>query len=202
MLFRSQPLVDTQARRVVSAEALLRWNSAEHGLQYPGTFMPILERGDHIVEVGAWVLHAACRAARAWPDVRVAVNLSARQFASRDLLATVRSALRESGLAADRLELEITESLMMLNPERTARILRALRADGVRVMLDAIYVGGVKDLRPIQPAEHPNVRAVVWNRAGGPAHRRWPPRLRRQLGQQQRHSDRAPQRICQPPAPH
>lgn len=136
-----QPLVDTQARRVVSAEALLRWNSAEHGLQYPGTFMPILERGDHIVEVGAWVLHAACRAARAWPDVRVAVNLSARQFASRDLLETVRSALRESGLAADRLELEITESLMMLNPERTARILRALREDGVRVMLDDFGTG-------------------------------------------------------------
>ncbi|GGL00811.1 bifunctional diguanylate cyclase/phosphodiesterase [Deinococcus radiotolerans] len=136
-----QPLVNTQAQRVVSAEALLRWNSSEHGLQFPGTFMPILERGDHIVEVGAWVLREACRAAQGWGGVRVAVNLSARQFASPDLLDTVRSALRESGLAPQLLELEVTESLMMLNPERTARILSALRDDGIHVMLDDFGTG-------------------------------------------------------------
>ncbi len=138
-----QPLVDTQTRQVVSAEALLRWHSTEHGMQAPGTFMPILERSDQIVEVGAWVLREACRAAQAWADrtVRVAVNLSARQFASRDLLDTVRGALRDSGLPPHRLELEITESLMMLNPDRTAWILRALRDDGVRVMLDDFGTG-------------------------------------------------------------
>ncbi|GGR92266.1 putative bifunctional diguanylate cyclase/phosphodiesterase [Deinococcus sedimenti] len=136
-----QPLVDTHARRVVSAEALLRWHSPEHGLQAPGTFMPILERGDQIVEVGAWVLREACRAASGWGGVRVAVNLSARQFASQDLLETVRAALRDADLPPELLELEITESLMMLNPDRTARVLDALRSDGVRVMLDDFGTG-------------------------------------------------------------
>jgi diguanylate cyclase (GGDEF)-like protein len=136
-----QPLIDTRQRRIVSAEALLRWNSAEHGLQSPATFMPILERGDHIVEVGAWVLREACRAASGWGDVRVAVNLSARQFASPQLLDTVRQALRDSGLRPQQLELEITETLMMLNPDRTERVLKDLRADGVRVMLDDFGTG-------------------------------------------------------------
>ncbi|UBV45117.1 EAL domain-containing protein (plasmid) [Deinococcus taeanensis] len=136
-----QPLVDTQARRILSAEALLRWNSPERGLQSPGTFMPILERGDHIVEVGAWALREACRAAQQWGGVRVAVNLSARQFASPDLLGQVRAALRDTGLPPALLELEITESLMMQNPDRAARILEALRADGVRVMLDDFGTG-------------------------------------------------------------
>ncbi|MXV21967.1 bifunctional diguanylate cyclase/phosphodiesterase [Deinococcus xianganensis] len=138
-----QPLVDTRHRRVVSAEALLRWESPEHGLQSPAAFMPILERGDHIIEVGAWVLREACRAAQSWggTDVRVAVNLSARQFTSPGLLDTVRQALRETGLPPHRLELEITETLMMLNPERTERVLRDLRSDGVRVMLDDFGTG-------------------------------------------------------------
>ena len=136
-----QPLVDVSGRRVVCAEALLRWNSPEHGLQMPGTFMPILERSDAIVEVGAWVLREACRAAALWGGVRVAVNLSARQFASRDLRSVVLGALRDSGLPPACLELEITESLMMQSPERAARLLAAFQEDGVRVVLDDFGTG-------------------------------------------------------------
>ncbi|MGM9321788.1 EAL domain-containing protein [Deinococcus aquaticus] len=136
-----QPLVDVAGRRVVCAEALLRWNSPEHGLQMPGTFMPILERSDAIVEVGAWVLREACRAAALWGGVRVAVNLSARQFASRDLRSVVLGALRDSGLPPACLELEITESLMMQSPERAARLLAAFQEDGVRVVLDDFGTG-------------------------------------------------------------
>ena len=136
-----QPLVDVAGRRVVCAEALLRWNSPKHGLQMPGTFMPILERSDAIVEVGAWVLREACRAAALWGGVRVAVNLSARQFASRDLRSVVLGALRDSGLPPACLELEITESLMMQSPERAARLLAAFQEDGVRVVLDDFGTG-------------------------------------------------------------
>ncbi|GGS23087.1 hypothetical protein GCM10008961_13360 [Deinococcus knuensis] len=136
-----QPLVDVKGRRVVCAEALLRWNSPEHGVQMPGMFMPILERSDAIVEVGAWALREACRVAAGWGGVRVAVNLSARQFASRELRSVVLGALRDSGLPPECLELEITETLMMQSPERAARLLAAFRADGVRVVLDDFGTG-------------------------------------------------------------
>ncbi len=136
-----QPLVDVVERRVVCAEALLRWNSPEYGLQMPRTFIPSLERSDAIVEVGAWVLREACRAAALWGGVRVAVNLSARQFASRDLRSVVLGALRDSGLPPACLELEITESLMMQSPERAARLLAAFQEDGVRVVLDDFGTG-------------------------------------------------------------
>ncbi|GGK30423.1 hypothetical protein GCM10008955_25190 [Deinococcus malanensis] len=136
-----QPVVDDPSGRVVSAEALLRWNSAVHGPQSPAVFIPLLERSGQIVQVGEWVLHEACRAAAGWDGVRVAVNLSALQFASGDLIGTVRSALDLSGLPAEQLELEITESLMMQNPTRTADLLDRLRALGVGVLLDDFGTG-------------------------------------------------------------
>ncbi|MBZ9751559.1 EAL domain-containing protein [Deinococcus sp. HMF7604] len=136
-----QPMLDVRTRRVVCAEALLRWRSAEHGLLFPGSFMPILERSGQIVEVGAWVLQEACRHAACWKGVRVAVNLSAQQFASRDLRRVVAAALEASGLPPDCLELEITESLMMQSPERAARMLAEFQADSVRVMLDDFGTG-------------------------------------------------------------
>lgn len=136
-----QPMIDVRSRQVVCAEALLRWRSAEHGLQSPGIFMPILERSGQIVEVGAWVLQAACAHAAHWGGTRVAVNLSAQQFAHADLRGVVHAALQDSGLPPECLELEITESLMMQSPERAARLLAELQADGVRVMLDDFGTG-------------------------------------------------------------
>ncbi|MFC4639036.1 EAL domain-containing protein [Deinococcus hohokamensis] len=136
-----QPVMDDVSGKALSAEALLRWNSPQHGPQSPAVFIPLLERSGLIVQVGDWALHEACRAAAGWGGVRVAVNLSARQFASGDLIATVRSALDASGLPPERLDLEITESLMMQNPTRTADLLGRLRAMGVGVLLDDFGTG-------------------------------------------------------------
>ncbi|MFC4427765.1 EAL domain-containing protein [Deinococcus navajonensis] len=136
-----QPVIDDVAGKVVSVEALLRWHSIQHGPQSPAVFIPLLERSGLIVQVGDWVLHEACRAAARWGDVRVAVNLSARQFASGDLIDTVRRALTASGLPPQQLDLEITESLMMQNPARTADLLGRLRAMGVGVLLDDFGTG-------------------------------------------------------------
>ncbi|THF86974.1 EAL domain-containing protein [Deinococcus sp. KSM4-11] len=136
-----QPLVDAVSGRPVSGEALLRWNSAALGRRSPAEFIPLLERSGLIVPVGDWVLHEACRQAAPWGDVRVAVNLSARQFMGGDLVDTVSRALKESGLAPERLELEITESLMMQSPERAVRLLSDLKRTGVRVMLDDFGTG-------------------------------------------------------------
>ncbi|WP_309569911.1 EAL domain-containing protein [Deinococcus sp.] len=136
-----QPLVDAESGHPVSGEALLRWNSAALGRRSPAEFIPLLERSGLIVPVGDWVLREACRQAAAWGDVRVAVNLSARQFMGGDLVDTVKRALKGSGLAPERLELEITESLMMQSPERAVRLLSDLKRTGVRVMLDDFGTG-------------------------------------------------------------
>ncbi|MBB5375886.1 diguanylate cyclase (GGDEF)-like protein [Deinococcus metalli] len=136
-----QPLVDAVSGRPVSGEALLRWNSAALGRRSPAEFIPLLERSGLIVPVGDWVLREACRQAAGWGDVRVAVNLSARQFMGGDLVETVQRALRGSRLEPERLELEITESLMMQSPERAVRLLTDLKRTGVRVMLDDFGTG-------------------------------------------------------------
>ncbi|PNY79512.1 hypothetical protein CVO96_18955 [Deinococcus koreensis] len=136
-----QPLVDAAGGQVVTAEALLRWNSAALGRRSPAEFIPLLERSGLIVPVGDWVLREACRQAAAWDGVRVAVNLSARQFMGGGLAESVRRALAESGLPAERLELEITESLMMQSPERAVRLLSELKRTGVRVVLDDFGTG-------------------------------------------------------------
>ncbi|WP_295821263.1 EAL domain-containing protein [uncultured Deinococcus sp.] len=136
-----QPLVDATSGRAIAGEALLRWNSAALGRRSPAEFIPLLERSGLIVPVGDWVLQEACRQAAAWGDVRVAVNLSARQFMGGDLVDSVTRALALSGLAPERLELEITESLMMQSPERAVRLLTDLKRTGVRVMLDDFGTG-------------------------------------------------------------
>ncbi|MDB5046151.1 MAG: GGDEF-domain containing protein [Deinococcus sp.] len=136
-----QPIIDARSGQTRSAEALLRWNSPELGRQSPADFIPALERTGLIIAVGAWVLHEACRTAAGWRDVRVAVNLSARQFQQGDLLGTVQAALSASGLPPERLELEITESLMIESPQRVTETLLALRGLGVHVMLDDFGTG-------------------------------------------------------------
>lgn len=136
-----QPIVDAHTGQARTAEALLRWNSRDLGWQSPAEFIPALERTGLIVPVGAWVLEQACRDASRWADVRVAVNLSARQFQEGDLIRTVDHALRVSGLPPERLELEITESLMIQSPQRVTETLLALRERGVHVMLDDFGTG-------------------------------------------------------------
>ena len=140
-----QPMVETATRRVVGCEALLRWRHPERGLLLPGEFIELAELTGVILEVGPWVLREACREATAWkadgPPLSVAVNLSARQFLDQSLVQQVESVLAETGLAPERLELEITESLAMQNAEITAATLQKLRSLGVRLSIDDFGTG-------------------------------------------------------------
>lgn len=136
-----QPLVRGCDGQVLKVEALLRWTSPTFGRQSPADFIPLLERTGLIEEVGAWVLREACAQAARRTDMAVAVNLSARQFLPGTLPGAVAQALKLSGLPGHRLELEITESLMIQSPERTARMLSDLKATGVRIVLDDFGTG-------------------------------------------------------------
>jgi len=137
-----QPLVGLKENRVTCFEALLRWQHAELGNVSPTEFIPIAEETGLIVQIGEWVLRQACRAASAWPEhVRVAVNLSPIQFKNRKLAEMVKTVLRETGLAPTRLELEITESLLLADNESTLKTLHALRALGVRISMDDFGTG-------------------------------------------------------------
>ncbi len=141
-----QPRVSIAAGTVTSVEALVRWRHPQLGVVPPAEFIPLAEETGMIHEIGRWVLDAACAQAAQWdrqglPAVRMAVNVSARQLGSENLVAQVRDALRASGLAAERLELEITESAVVHNIERAAQILSGIRALGVRVALDDFGTG-------------------------------------------------------------
>ena len=141
-----QPLIDVASSGVVGAEALLRWNRPDVGLVDPMSFIPIAEETRMIVPIGEWVVREACRQAVEWqrgrfPGLRVAVNLSARQFQSNELPAQIGAALEESGLAPAHLELEITESLAMHKTERTVQQLRRLRELGVSIAVDDFGTG-------------------------------------------------------------
>ena len=138
-----QPLVGLRSGRVEGFEALLRWQHPARGEISPGEFIPMAEENGLIVAIGSWVLRQACRQAMTWPaDVCVSVNLSTLQFTpTRDLLWTVAIALSEVGLAPNRLELEITESLPLLDNDDNLAVLRQLRAMGVRIVLDDFGTG-------------------------------------------------------------
>ena len=125
-----------------SCEALLRWQHPERGLIAPAEFIPVAEEIGLIVPLGEWVLHAACaEAARGRDDVKVAVNLSPIQFRSRNPGDDRRGALASSGLPAQRLELEITESVLLQDTEATLATLHQLRELGVRIALDDFGTG-------------------------------------------------------------
>ncbi|GBG01476.1 hypothetical protein AZSI13_08030 [Azospira sp. I13] len=131
---------------IIGFEALLRWNHPRLGMVSPAEFIPLAEESRLILPIGAWVLTEACRQARQWQDAGlpptvVAVNLSAVQFQERDLVAQVSAALMSSGLAPRWLELEITESVIMQEPERTAGILEELKCLGVRLSIDDFGTG-------------------------------------------------------------
>lgn len=136
-----QPVIDLVNGRVSGAEALLRWRHPTRGLLAPCEFMPILEETGMVVQAGEWVLRRACTEARRWqdqgfPEMRISVNLSARQLDLPELPETVQQALDESGLPPHLLELEVTESSAMQDIERTTAILHRLKAMGVRLAID------------------------------------------------------------------
>jgi diguanylate cyclase (GGDEF)-like protein/PAS domain S-box-containing protein len=137
-----QPLYNLGDDRVTGCEALLRWNHPERGMVSPADFIPLAEEIGLIVQLGEWVLREACAEAARWPDhVRLAVNLSPAQFRDRGLVRTVISALAVSGLPAERLELEITESVLLQDNAANMSMLHDLKALGVRISMDDFGTG-------------------------------------------------------------
>jgi diguanylate cyclase (GGDEF)-like protein len=141
-----QPKVDIASGRIVGWEALLRWNSAELGCVSPVEFIPVAEQSGLILRIGDWVLREACRQVQAWhasglPQTKVAVNLSTRQFRQHDLVQRIQSALLETGLSAQHLELEITESAIMDNLVTAAAALTELSRIGITIAIDDFGTG-------------------------------------------------------------
>ncbi len=137
-----QPILDAATRAVACFEALLRWRHPKRGVLLPAEFMGLAEEIGLIVPLGAWVLRQACADAMAWPsDVGVAVNVSPIQFRSAGLTETVIQALAASGLAPSRLELEITEGVLLVAHETTLPVLHQLRGLGVRIVMDDFGTG-------------------------------------------------------------
>jgi diguanylate cyclase (GGDEF)-like protein len=136
-----QPLLGLEENRVICVEALLRWDHEGRTIS-PIEFIPIAEETGLIVAIGEWVLREATKMAATWPgDVRVAVNLSPIQFKNRDLVSVVKSALTDARFPADRLELEITESLLLAENDTNLAALHDLRAMGVRISMDDFGTG-------------------------------------------------------------
>ena len=145
-LLHYQPQVDLRSGRIFAAEALIRWQHPAQGFLTPIKFIPAAEETGLIVQIGDWVLHEACRQNKAWqdqglPPISVCVNVSARQFREKNLISRVVSALRESGLEAKYLELEITESLIMHDVDQAVATMQALRKLGVQLAIDDFGTG-------------------------------------------------------------
>jgi diguanylate cyclase (GGDEF)-like protein len=137
-----QPLFDLSANRIVSFEALLRWNHPNRGLVMPDDFIPVAEETGLIVPIGEWVIQEACRRAIGWPEhIRVAVNVSSVQFRKPGLGNVVLQALGASGLEPNRLEIEITESIFLESSETILSVLHSLRSLGIRIALDDFGTG-------------------------------------------------------------
>jgi diguanylate cyclase (GGDEF)-like protein len=141
-----QPKIDAASGRIRGAEALIRWRHPQRGLIPPDNFIPLAEESGLIVPIGEWVIREACRQIRSWqsdglPPVRIAVNVSATQFQQRDLLDIIRRALDEAGVDASHLEIELTESAVMSNPDESAEILQQLSRMGVAVSVDDFGTG-------------------------------------------------------------
>ena len=137
-----QPLVNLQTKKVTAFEALMRWQHPERGMVPPSDFIPVAEEMGLIVQLGEWALRQACAEATEWPDgICVSVNLSPLQFSKGNLVSSVMSALASAGLPASRLELEITESVLLEKSERNITILNQLRDLGVRISMDDFGTG-------------------------------------------------------------
>jgi len=137
-----QPLFDLKTKRISTCEALLRWPHPLRGMISPAEFIPVAEEMGLIVDLGKWVLIEACRTCATWPsEVRIAVNLSANQFRRGNVVKTIKEALAETGLEANRLEIEITESVLFQDTRATRAVLHELRDFGVRISLDDFGTG-------------------------------------------------------------
>jgi diguanylate cyclase (GGDEF)-like protein/PAS domain S-box-containing protein len=141
-----QPQINLATGHVVGVESLIRWRHPERGLLPPGEFIPVAEESHLMSRISAWVLQEACRQAATWrkaglPPLRMAVNISARQFERDDVIQLVSTALWQSGLDPACLDLEITESVLMHDPEGSARRITQLRAMGVRISIDDFGTG-------------------------------------------------------------
>ena len=137
-----QPLVYASSRRVAGFEALIRWQHPDKGLISPDAFIPVAESSGLIGAIGQWVLHRACEDAATWPDdIKVAVNLSPSQFKDKNLVDGIRDALAGSGLAANRLEVEITESVLLHDSHAILDILRKIKDLGVQISMDDFGTG-------------------------------------------------------------
>jgi diguanylate cyclase (GGDEF)-like protein/PAS domain S-box-containing protein len=180
-----QPQVSLKTDEIVGVEALVRWRDPERGLIPPGEFIPIAEENRLILPIGEWVLRTALHQVRQWhlagfPGLKIGVNLSARQFEQPNLARTVGAALRSTGISPDRVELEITETVAMLDGERTIAVLAALKDLGLMISIDDFGTGHsamsylkrfpinsikvdqsfVRDL-PISPADAAIVKAMI-----------------------------------------
>ena len=137
-----QPVVNLASDKISGFEALIRWRHPEKGMVSPAAFIPLAEENGLIVPIGEWVIRQACATAAQWPpDLRIAVNLSPAQLRSPGLLQVIVNALAASGLAADRLELEITETVLLQDSEATLAILYRLHELGVRIAMDDFGTG-------------------------------------------------------------
>jgi diguanylate cyclase (GGDEF)-like protein len=136
-----QPLVSLVDRRIIGVEALLRWRHPQRGMVPPSEFIPIAEDCGLIVALGEWVLRTACARAVAWAPLFLAVNLSPAQFRHAGLLDQIDGALAATGIAAERLELEITEGILMKDTDATCATLEALKARGIRIAMDDFGTG-------------------------------------------------------------
>jgi EAL domain-containing protein (putative c-di-GMP-specific phosphodiesterase class I) len=141
-----QPKIDLASGMPCGAEALLRWHHPDRGVISPADFVPILEETGLIVPVGEWVLRRACEDIKLWQAaglkvLPVAVNLSARQFRQQFLDARIRSLVRSAGVEPALIELEITESELMQDPDHAIRVMQSLRDDGIRVAIDDFGTG-------------------------------------------------------------
>jgi len=141
-----QPIADARSNTIVAAEALVRWNHPERGLVFPGEFIPLAEETGLIIPLGEWVLQTACRQGREWQEaglgpLRIAVNISARQFIQQDLADVMTRILRETGFDPHLVELEITETAALRNAGLTIGVLRRLVEMGIRISIDDFGTG-------------------------------------------------------------
>jgi diguanylate cyclase (GGDEF)-like protein/PAS domain S-box-containing protein len=141
-----QPKADLRTGRIVGAEALIRWQRESGELESPARFIPLAERTGLIVPIGGWVIDTACRQLKVWreggwPDLKLAINVSGQQFNSGDLAGVVAQALACHGIPPASLELEVTESMLMNDPEQTIATLKALKQTGVKLSLDDFGTG-------------------------------------------------------------
>ena len=141
-----QPKLDLKTGQVVGAEALIRWQHPERGLLYPADFISVAEDSGLIVPLSSWVLRQVCLQGRAWEDqthagLTLSLNISAMDFRQRDFLDSIRQVLEETGMEPTRLELEITESVLMQNVDHTIETLKAIKALGIRLAIDDFGTG-------------------------------------------------------------